>query len=138
MSRNEEHQSLIDFGKTLIREVRDKTIDEFEKLGAGEMKGVYGEYYRNLISSFGKSELEIINEIVTDVVDRTLHNFLWMLEQSPDFTVAAVQLDAPRIDLVELSDGLSGELYSERGWISIFSDKRESRMDELIQKRFLD
>jgi hypothetical protein len=44
-----------------------------------------------------------------------------MFEQSTDFTICEKKSIDPEDDIVELSDGLSGELYSEDGWIEKYS-----------------
>lgn len=49
----------------------------------------------------------------------TIDNMLCMLEDNEDF---ALIKDGENI--AELSDGLSGELYTEDGWISKYSEQR--------------
>lgn len=53
------------------------------------------------------------------VVDLSIHNMLCMLEDHSDFSLIK---DGKNI--AELSDGFSGELYTEDGWISKFSEQR--------------
>ncbi|EFS6814276.1 hypothetical protein JR617_000290 [Listeria monocytogenes] len=51
------------------------------------------------------------------IVDNTLFNILTMFEQSED----KLTLLANHENIIEASDGLAGELFTEDGWISKFS-----------------
>lgn len=56
------------------------------------------------------------------IVDTTLHHLLWTVEQE-DLIEFTFKEDDQIVNINEISDGLAGELYTEDGWISRFSDK---------------
>lgn len=76
----------------------------------------------SLISASGQSEL--IKDLVPEIVDTTIHNLLWTLEQEEMIDVTVnVDVDGKLASLKDVSDGLAGELYTEDGWIFRFSKK---------------
>jgi hypothetical protein len=110
------------FGEILMEKVRDFTIEVWEKTIKGEMKSEESQKLHRLISDSGQSEL--IKDLVPEIVDTTLHNLLWMLEQEELINVTVnVDGDEKQASLKEESDGLAGELYTEDGWIYRFSKK---------------
>ena len=113
---------LNEFGKILITEVRDGTIDSMNKMIDGTMKGTIAKLIRKKISILDKEQIEILKWLIPEIVDFSLDSMLFMFEGHPD-----LQLVFQGVDLKEVSDGLSGELYTEDGWIQKFS-----KYDELI------
>ena len=113
---------LNEFGKILITEVRDGTIDSMNKMIDGTMKGTIDKLIRKKISILDKEQIEVLKWLIPEIVDFSLDSMLFMFEGHPD-----LQLVFQGVDLKEVSDGLSGELYTEDGWIQKFS-----KYDELI------
>lgn len=64
-----------------------------------------------------EEDKEFINHLGVMIVDNTLFNILTMFEQSED----KLTLLANHENIIEASDGLAGELFTEDGWISKFS-----------------
>lgn len=113
---------LDEFGKILITEVRDGTIDSMNKMIDGTMKGTTAKLIRKKIAILNNEQIEILKWLIPEIVDFSLDSMLFMFEGHPD-----LQLVFQGVDLKEVSDGLSGELYTEDGWIQKFS-----KYDELI------
>lgn len=113
---------LNEFGKMLITEVRDWTIGSMNKMIDGTMKGTTAELIKKNISILDKEQIEVLKWLIPEIVDFSLDSMLFMFEGHPD-----LQLVFQGVDLKEVSDGLSGELYTEDGWIQKFS-----KYDELI------
>ncbi|MCY2977121.1 MAG: hypothetical protein NTU79_00415 [Planctomycetota bacterium] len=59
---------------------------------------------------------------MADLVDSTLHDLLGFFEGAEDFLIAFKDEENNLVDLNKISDGLAGELFTEEGWISRFSD----------------
>ena len=113
---------LDEFGKILITQVRDGTIDSMNKMIDGTMKGTTAKLIRKKIAILNNEQIEILKWLIPEIVDFSLDSMLFMFEGHPD-----LQLVFQGVDLKEVSDGLSGELYTEDGWIQKFS-----KYDELI------
>ena len=116
---------LNEFGKILITEVRDGTIDSMNKMIDGTMKGTTAKLIRKKISILDKEQIEVLKWLIPEIVDFSLDSMLFMFEGHPD-----LQLVFQGVDLKEVSDGLSGELYTEDGWIQKFSEYDELISDE--------
>ena len=113
-------EALDRFGEILIRRVRDKAILDWTKILDGRMKGDSAERLRPELSRLNSSELVLIERLVPQIVDTTLHHLLWTLEQEESVDVA-VKMPAGAVpSLRDVSDGLAGELY---GWIPRFSNQ---------------
>lgn len=108
------------FGEILMQRVRDEAIEQWEMTLDGKMKSENSQRLYSLVAASGQSQL--INELVPQIVDTTLHHLLWTLEQEDSIDIS-VSNDDKRVSLKALSDGLPGELYTVDGWISRFSNK---------------
>jgi hypothetical protein len=73
-----------------------------------------------------KEDVEILRDMAYRMVDLTIHNVLFMFEDSPSWKISNEQ--EMITSLSELSDGLAGELYTSDGWISKFSNYPPSKI----------
>lgn len=118
-------QALEFFGRTLMEEVRDQVIEEFERIRSGKMKGRMAERLRAQLEEHPGSG-EILDEVIPLVVDSTMHSVLEMLDQqSPHLRLLVENPERTAADVSAVSDGLAGELYGE-GWILKFSRHPQS------------
>lgn len=115
------------FGKVLITEVRDRSISDFDMILDGKMKGITAKTIKEEMKGFSKQQIEVIKWLIPKVVDVNLNHLLEMIE-SINYINVQVILENCKYCVKELSDGLSGELYTEEGWIYKFS---KERYDEL-------
>lgn len=107
------------FGKLLMDRVRDDTISSVDRMLNGTMKGITAQKIQEKIKNFDKGQKEAVEWLVPQIVDLCLHNMLWMVEQEEEITLLY-----QGAELREESDGLSGELYTEDGWIQKYSSQR--------------
>ena len=112
-------KSLDFFGEILMNRVRDEAIDDWERIIEGQMKD---EESVQIHKSLSDKEKELIRRLVPKIVDTTLHHLLWTLEQD-DSLELLVNSGTKKENIAEISDGLTGELYTEDGWIYRFSNK---------------
>lgn len=111
--------NLQEFGELFINDVRDNTIETFEKMFDGRMKGLTAEKVREKIEILDKEQKAIALWLISKVVDQCMHNILYMLEEREQ-----IKLLYNETNIAEKSDGLAGELYTEDGWIEIYSQKK--------------
>lgn len=107
------------FGKLLISDVRDHTIETFDGMLQGTVKGSTAQKIQEKIKTFDQEQMDALEWMVPHIVDLCLHNMLWMAEQQEDITLLF-----QGTELREESDGLAGELYTEDGWIQKYSSQR--------------
>lgn len=110
---------LNEFGKVLIKEVRDRTIRLFDKKVQGVMRGEDSQRLFERVNKLSEEQQLLINEIIPQIVDLSLHNMLCVFEEHDEFQIV---IDGENI--ADISDGLSGELYTSDGWIEKFSEQR--------------
>ncbi len=113
------------FGEILIREVRDRTIEEFDMIVTGNMNDVGSQNLYKKIQQMSNEHQELIKEIIPQIVDLCLDNMLCMMDDYADDI--NVKVDGENIS--EISDGLAGELYTEDGWIQQYSTQRYDEDD---------
>lgn len=110
------------FGKELMYSVRDPSISRFEDILNGKLKSKELIELTNKLNDFNEPEREFIKKLVITVVDNVIYNFLNMLEENEDTLTLLVNNEGgEKEDIVGLSDGLSGELFTNDGWIDKFS-----------------
>lgn len=112
------NDKLDDLGSTIIKMVRDRSIDKFDKICSGTLRSRRAIELNELLSSFDEQQKEIIKILVEECVDNTIFNFLFMFEEDED-----KELLVSGVNANDISDGLSGELFTEDGWIARFSKK---------------
>jgi len=95
------------FGRLLMTYVRDKAIEESDKLIDGRMKGETAQKAAKLLSDCTEHERTIIKAIVPEIVDTALHHLLWTIERTESVSLS---LDGGP-ELRELSDGLTGDFH---------------------------
>ena len=110
------------FGEEFIKVCRDRSFKEYLMLKSGDLKSEQAKYIYDLIASFSSSDKAKIDKIVTEVINRVVHNCMRLFDESKGFAISEKNKVDPGDDLAYLSDGLAGELYGENGWISKYSE----------------
>ena len=110
-----------DFGKDLMKEVRDRTIRQYNKTIKGLMKAEDDQALFRRYESLDDNAKGLIKDLIPLIVDTSLHFTLCMIEDSDDFTLCIGE-----DDIRDLSDGLAGELYGNEGWIAKYSSDNNS------------
>ncbi|MEE6032937.1 hypothetical protein [Avibacterium paragallinarum] len=111
------------FGEIYIHEVRDRSLSLLYKLLEGKIKAPRLLRLQEELNNLDNQKRKVIEELSEALIDNTLHNILFLFEQYPEF-----ELTFENQNLANLSDGLSGELYTEDGWIKKYS-KYSSSLD---------
>ncbi len=110
---------LQNFGKIFIKDVRDRTITDIDMITGGKYLSKPDLEIAKKFSSLDVESQGFIKSLIPDIVDNCLHNFLNMFEEHEE-----INLLFEGKDLNKLSDGLSGELYTEDGWIQSYTCER--------------
>lgn len=113
-------KELDDFGKFICKNLRDASLDKFINLKKGVYKDKELHRLQNDLKRFNDKDMEIIDELIKNIIDTALHDFLFSIEEEYDFenNIKIISYDK---NIAEISDGLAGELYSEDGWIHKYS-----------------
>ena len=123
-----EQEALEKFGQFLMTKVRDEAITDWRMIADGTMKSQRAQDLRQTLAGVPEDHRSVLLGLVPEIVDTVLHHLMWGLEQEGDIDVAIQVNESERIEsLRDASDGLSGELYSDSGWIASFS--KESKKE---------
>lgn len=118
-----QYSILEEFGQILVKHIRDATFEQFKEMCNGKLNSKSAQIIHKNFEKFTNEQKEIIQSLVLDSIDNTLHHFLWMIEQYEEFDLIKYQDEkkSSYISLRDISDGLCGELYTEDGWIEKYS-----------------
>lgn len=108
------------FGRILIENLRDRAILHYEQLASGHLKAPSLAAIQNELHSLSPSQRDLIRRCIIMAVDAGLHDFLFSIEEAHDID-QGLTITANGADIVEQSDGLHGELCSDKGWIAKYS-----------------
>lgn len=109
------------FGKQLIEQVRDLSAEQYISIRDGKMKSVLTQELSDTFKDLDPQKMSEMDRLVANIIDRVIHNFLFLFEQSDDFTIAEKNDKKMERDIIPDSDGITGELYGEDGWFVKFS-----------------
>lgn len=111
------------FGEVLMKKVRDPAISQWEGIIDGRMKSASAQRVHDALAGLNPEQMEVLRSLVPQIVDTTLHHLLWTLEQNENIDVAVKTPTESVKSIRDVSDGLSGEVYGDDGWISSYSKK---------------
>jgi len=109
------------FGNKLMEDVRDRTINIWNKLLDGEMKGETAKKVECIIKNLSNEDIKLVKNLIPLIVNEDLFNMLNMFENNNELEMH-VNLNGESVDITDESDGLAGELFTEDGWIEKFSN----------------
>jgi hypothetical protein len=105
------------FGAFLMANLRDAAIDRFDSLASNHLKSPRTESLRKALAGMSAEDRAVVRRCVVACVDTGLHDFLFALQQLADFD-DDIHVVVDGKNIVEQSDGLHGELFSDAGWFA--------------------
>jgi len=60
---------------------------------------------------------KLTGKFVSEIVQSTMHNLLQWIDEDVDVSVLLAAEGSGAVDVRDASDGLAGEIYTDRGWI---------------------
>lgn len=116
------------FGKLVVEELRDRSIDYFDAASVGHWKAPALQQLQADLSTFAPEEHAIARRALIAALDAGIHGFLFALVEGHDrHREMTVIVDGQ--DVVAQSDGLHGELWARDGWIARFSKYPSNEWD---------
>ena len=104
------------FGKFLVENLRDKGIDFAEGLLSNHWKAPSLLDMQNEIANLNDTQKIAFISAITETIDGAMHDFLFALQE-----INEIQILVDGQNIVELSDGIHGEAYSDEGWFAKYS-----------------
>jgi hypothetical protein len=110
------------FGALLMKRVRDITIKEMKEGLIHSRNGSISKEINRIAEEKSISEKEKLFAIIPITVDLAIHYFLWMIEEGSNLKLIYKDPETGiEVNVNEISDGLSGEIFTDEGWINRFS-----------------
>lgn len=113
------------FGMLLMDRVRDIAIRETDAGIRGKSKAqISRQIFREILGNAGPETRDALLKATPIIVDTVLHYVLWMFEDEPALKISFESSGENVPDINAISDGLSGEIFGQDGWIVRFSKQR--------------
>ena len=113
------HPAVDKFGALVTRQLRDNSIDHFDRLAAQLHKAPSLLDLQRRLSELPDDVQALVRDCVVSCVDTGLHDFLFGLVESHDAD-AGIAVIVDGTNIVDASDGLHGEQFTDDGWIARF------------------
>jgi len=104
------------FGQFLVEHLRDKGIYFGDELLKSQWKAPALQKIQKELGALSDYQRTIIHQTIVLTIDNAIHDFLFALQDTDD-----IQICVDGKNIVELSDGIHGESYSEDGWNARYS-----------------
>ena len=104
------------FGQFIVEHLRDSGIDFGDILLKKQWKAPALQNIQKELGNLSDHQKTIIHKAIVLTIDHAIHDFLFALQETDD-----IQISVNGKNIVELSDGIHGESYTEDGWNARFS-----------------
>ena len=128
-----ERKELLEFGKKIVQEVYDKSINEYYNAYDRKRNLTSIKDIEIFIETLNQEQFDKLKTITKGIVFDTVYNILYLTEFNPEIRYifqknwGNVEIDINKltngeiVDLHEISDGFMGDLIGEGGWLDLFS-----------------
>lgn len=116
----EEQAAVEEFGRLLVRDVYDQSIDVLHTMISRGLQGNKPDPMQLEYESLDNASAELVRRFMHTAVDQTFAHFLSFFD-AHDIPIPFPTDSGSEIDVTHTSDGLAVEPYSESGWIAKFS-----------------
>lgn len=110
------------FGEVVVHDLRDAALNHFLDIEAARLKSESCLELSRELSKFSKKQIAIMRKLVSECVDKGVHDFLFALEEQKN----GITIHVDGNDVSKQSDGLQGEIFTEDGWFEQFSQHKEN------------
>lgn len=121
---NEEKRKVLDlFGKLVIENVRDRSLNIAMKIARSETPNPMLQSQFKVLSTLNDNQKEAICDLLSSTITDTIFNFLHMFEDYDDTVKIVINDGSSEYDLKEVCEVLGAEITfsNEDGWIQKFS-----------------
>ncbi|RUT71657.1 hypothetical protein D0817_02950 [Flavobacterium cupreum] len=115
-----EDNKLDQFGKFLVENLRDKGISHAEILLNNKSKAPSRLPLQSELNKLSDLQKDLVKKTVVESIDVAIHDFLFALQELADFD-NNIKILVDDENIVQLSDGIHGESYSNDGWNAKYS-----------------
>ncbi len=114
---------LDDFGRKVIENVRDRSLDIPKRIVEKKVTNHYIESRYGGLDDLNENEIKIINTLISDTIADTIFYFLSMFEHDSESMRLYIVREGKEYDIRDISEVVGAEItfLHEGGWIQKFS-----------------
>jgi hypothetical protein len=122
MYSHEEKKVLDEFGKLLMQQVRDYSIQGCIGVINGDKRNPAYREIAEMMDELNQDQKDLILQFSAKIVNGVLFDFFELLSwKHKEFKLLAIS-EETSYDLSKISDGLYGEMLGKKGWVERFSE----------------
>ena len=123
LTKKEKQTMLDDFGKVLVKEVRDRALRISMKIVTQETVNSVKLKQYNSLQNLSIQQQNNICDLLSETITDTIYLFLEMFEEYEDQMKLIVMKDGKEYDMINITEKMGGEIvFHENGWIQRFSE----------------
>lgn len=111
---------LEDFGKCLMQYCRDRSLTMTTRVLQGKIKSPNHKIVGEILQNLTDEEKRAIEDLAKLMFNEITFQFEQLLNEHKKYKLMYTDGESA-IDLLDLSDGLFGEMFGEDGWIASYS-----------------
>ncbi|MCA8913026.1 MAG: hypothetical protein KDB82_15100 [Planctomycetes bacterium] len=115
------------FGELVVRTLWDRPQEWLEQMLQGKIAAPDSKPMQAQLQHLGEHEQRMLKVVLQEALTTGMHDFLFALVEAHDFE-QGIRVESHEENVVELSDGLHGELFGSSGWIARYG--KISRLHE--------
>ena len=115
------HDSLDEFGQFLMIHLRDRGINHLDRLLAAQWKAPSLTNIQSELQALTTEQRALFRRAFINSLGSAIHDFLFALQEQTDCHDGRIAVTVAGENIATLSDGLQGELFTEKGWFARYS-----------------
>lgn len=119
-SKRQQISPLDKFGEFFIRHLRDNSVEYLQLMLEGRLREPRLQSLQSWVSSLSPDLKLVVREVVDELLTNAMHDILFAFQEAHD-NKSGIEIIVDGQPIAELSDGLHGEIFGEKGWIVRFS-----------------
>jgi hypothetical protein len=124
------NESLEKFGAFIVRNLRDKMLNDMDMVLRGAWKAPDLQELQKRVASLNDADKLLLRDLAEHITTTGMHDLLFALQEEADAD-GAIRLFVDGKEVAKLSDGLHGEIFGDEGWIVRYSSYSSQAQIEL-------
>lgn len=114
------NEPLDKFGSFIVKNLRDQALDDLEMLLRGDWKAPALQELQQKLIVLSDDQKQLLRQVADRIITSAMHDFLFAIQEMSD-AGQKFEIHVDGENVASLSDGLHGEIFTEKGWIATYS-----------------
>ena len=115
------YAALDNFGKGLMQYSRDRTLNTASEILQGKIKSPNHKIVGETLQNLTPEERKAVEDLAKLLFNEMFFEFEQFLNEHAEYKLVYSDGES-EVDLLDLSDGLFGEMFGDDGWIEKYSE----------------